>query len=246
MLPILLPALLLAWAAGSVFWFLKADLGGYRRLRWQADSLERRRRYRLLAARTAIGFGLPAVGGLALLGALDLLWTMPAAFAPLAAVLPGGVPIDWLVGGAAVGLAAGSALAIRAGGRGRTPPMLGRIGPLLPRERGELPHAALVALSAGVSEEAFFRLFLPLLVALAGGGATLGFVLSSLLFAALHRYQGWVGVTATGLFGLLLAWLYLATGALWMAMAVHVAADLNGLVLRPLLAGRAVRREPGG
>jgi membrane protease YdiL (CAAX protease family) len=244
-----LPVLLLAWAAGSTLWFLKGDLGSYRRLRWNAPTAERRRRYRLLAARIAIGFGLPALGALALLGRLDAPWVRPPEFESLAALLPGGASVESLAMGAAAGLVLGTALAILAVRRGRTPFMVGRIGAILPRDRGELPFAALVALTAAVAEEAFFRLMLPLIVALAGGvvggsGAVAGFALSSLLFAALHRYQGWAGMAATGLFGLLLAWLYLASGAFWLAVAVHLAVDLNGLVARPVLVALFVRRAP--
>jgi membrane protease YdiL (CAAX protease family) len=44
-------------------------------------------------------------------------------------------------------------------------------------------------------------------------------------------------VIATGVVGVLLAYLYLQSGALWVAMAVHAAIDLNGLVVRPAIAG---------
>ena len=39
------------------------------------------------------------------------------------------------------------------------------------------------------------------------------------------------------LVGALFAWLYLQSGALWVAMVAHAAVDLNGLVLRPALGG---------
>ena len=37
--------------------------------------------------------------------------------------------------------------------------------------------------------------------------------------------------------------LYLMTGALWVVMLIHVVIDLNGLVLRPIMAG-ALRVSP--
>jgi membrane protease YdiL (CAAX protease family) len=105
----------------------------------------------------------------------------------------------------------------------------------MPRRRAELPWGAAVAIVAGVAEEPFFRLLLPLLVVLAGGGAVAGTLLSALIFAGLHRYQGWRGTIATGTFGLVMAAMYLMSGALWLVVLLHVLIDLNGLVLWPAL-----------
>lgn len=242
-----LPILLLVWAAGSTLWFLKGDLAGSRRLRWSGGTQERRQRYRLLAARIAIGFGLPAMGGLLLLGRLEALAILPPEFAALAVSMPGRLSPDAFAIGGGGGMLLGGALAIRAGRRGQPPPNLGDFTRLLPREPGELPGAALVALCAAISEEAFFRLLLPLVCTGLGAAPMLGFVGAALLFGAMHRYQGWLGMAATGLFGLLLAWTYLASGTFWVPVAVHLVADLNGLILRPLLAGAGAglrRRSP--
>jgi uncharacterized protein len=85
-----------------------------------------------------------------------------------------------------------------------------------------------------VSEELFFRLFLPLAVAAATGSDLVGFTVATLLFGFAHRYQGWSGMLATGAAGALLAAIYLASGAIWVAAALHAILNLNGLVLRPI------------
>ena len=103
----------------------------------------------------------------------------------------------------------------------------------------------LLSLVAGVAEELFFRLALPLLVALATGSALAGFILSALLFAAAHRYQGKAGVIATGAMGVAFAVLYLASGALWLAIAAHIVVDLNSLVIRPAITGAWGRKSAG-
>ena len=93
----------------------------------------------------------------------------------------------------------------------------------------------MLGIAAGIVEELFFRLALPLFATLATGSASLGFALATLLFAGAHRYQGWAGMAFSGVAGALLATLYLATGELWFAMLVHVLLNLNGLVLRPAM-----------
>ena len=61
---------------------------------------------------------------------------------------------------------------------------------------------------------------------------------ATMLFGYAHRYQGWRGMAATTIVGSVLTMIYLVSGRLWVAMLVHAAIDLNGLVLRPMLAGR--------
>ncbi len=57
---------------------------------------------------------------------------------------------------------------------------------------------ALLGASAGVVEEVFFRLYLPLLLVMAGMSAMAAFAAAVLPFALLHRYQGWIGVIVAG------------------------------------------------
>lgn len=57
------------------------------------------------------------------------------------------------------------------------------------------------------------------------------------MFAAAHRYQGIAGVIATGVMGVAFSAFYLASGALWLAIAAHIVVDINSLVIRPAITG---------
>lgn len=236
----MLTALLLA-AALAILW------GTGRRRRGPRPMPEdrrtaRRAAYRGWTLRLVTRFLLPSVAALAVLGRLDALMILPPEFAPAAAMVgPMGIDDLTLFGvglaGGIGGTLVGAAWWRWRGRRGVGGPMLGNPGALLPRRRDELPHAALLAITAGVAEEPFFRLLLPLLMAMLGIGAVAGFVAAAVLFGLAHRSQGWVGMVATGVLSLLFAALYLATGRLWVAMAFHVLLDLIALVLRPALTG---------
>jgi len=237
----ILAALLLLAALGGVWWFQKGDLGEYRRFKALNDGHSRRMRFRLWLVRAALVFVVPVPVGLALLGRLVALVTMPGEFAPLSALLPSVLASDdgalgLLLGGAVGGLVVGAVLA-----RVLKRRPLGDVSALLPRDRRELKYAAALSIMAGVSEEAFFRLYLPLLVALVTGQAWIGFVASLILFGAMHRYQGWAGIFATTALGAVMTGLYLMTGSLWVVMLVHALVDLNGLVVTPLLGGALKR-----
>lgn len=198
-------------------------------------------RYRRWMRRAPLAFGVTAIAALAIGGRLDALTRLPPEFAALAA------EARWLAGfeGAAFeaavlgGLAGGALIGLLLArwrlGRGKPPFSAGDIERILPRNRSELGWTAALGTAAGIVEELFFRLALPLFATLATGSAPLGFTLATLLFAGAHRYQGWAGMAFSALAGALLATIYLATGDLWFAMLVHVLLNLNGLVLRPAL-----------
>ena len=50
-------------------------------------------------------------------------------------------------------------------------------------------------------------------------------VLSSLLFALAHSYQGWEGVVQAGVTGLVLAVIYVVISSLWIPIALHIVGD---------------------
>ncbi|MES3084632.1 CPBP family intramembrane glutamic endopeptidase [Sphingomonas faeni] len=237
----ILPNVLLLVTIMSLVWFLKGDLLGYRRIKRLSDTASRQKTYRLWIAKAAIGFLLPAVIGLALLGRLDALVTMPPEFDALRTLLPSfegysRVELLGMIGGSALGgLIIGAVLATR--GNWRILKTVGNVGSLLPRNRPEIAHAAAMSIAAGVSEELAFRLFLPLLVAIVSGNAFVAFGVAVAAFGAMHLYQGRAGVIATTLVGALMAAVYLMTGELWLAMVLHALIDLNSLVLRPILTG---------
>ena len=237
----ILPNALLLATLMSLVWFLKGDLLGYRRIKRLSDTASRQRTYRLWIAKAAIAFVLPAVIGLALLGRLDAIVTVPREFDALRSLLPSlagdsRVELLGMIGGSAlVGLVIGAVLATR--GNWRILKTIGNVGSLLPRNRPEIAHAAAMSIAAGISEELAFRLFLPLLVALVTGNAFVAFGVAVAAFGAMHLYQGRAGVIATTLVGALMAAIYLMTGELWLAMLLHALIDLNSLVLRPALTG---------
>ncbi|MDR6786942.1 membrane protease YdiL (CAAX protease family) [Sphingomonas sp. BE138] len=195
----------------------------------------RHRYFARLALRSLVHFGLVAVVLLGVVGAWPAIGGFPAAFVPARAVaLSWAGQLSWEP--LAVGGVAGVAIAAVAARRGwRT--TLGDARAVLPVRRAELGWGVVLAIVAGVTEELFFRLLLPLSVVLVGGSAVLGFAVATLLFGYAHLYQGWRGVVATVLAGVVLALVYLVSAKLWVAMLVHAVIDLNGLVLRPVLAG---------
>ena len=237
----ILPNALLLVTIMSLVWFLKGDLLGYRRIKRLPDTASRQKTFRLWIAKAAIAFVLPAVLGLVLLGRLDALVTVPPEFDALRRLLPSfhgdsRAELLGMIGGSALGgMIIGALLATRR--NWRILKTIGNVGSLLPRNRPEIAHAAVMSIAAGVSEELAFRLFLPLLVAIVSGNAFVAFGVAEAAFGAMHVYQGRAGVIATTLVGALMAAVYLMTGELWLAMVLHALIDLNSLALRPALTG---------
>lgn len=240
--------LLLALALAANAWFVWTDRAEYARFKALADTRDRQARYRIWAAKSfAIFMGLP-LAGLALLGRLEALWHFPSEFLPAAARMPwlesddGGLrgPV-LIVAGLLAGGVLGGVLAARKGAKAKAP-VLGDIEPLLPRNGAEIAHGALLSFNAGLVEEVFYRLYLPLLIVAAGAGAVTAFVVAGLIFGIVHLYQGWVGVLATTVLGTILTGVYLLSGSLAAPILLHILVDLNGLVVRPLVTRLARRR----
>lgn len=188
-----------------------------------------------------LGYGAPALLGLLVLRRWDDVEQLPEVFLPLAwflGVPPGSIGMPLVLFGLAVGSALGLVLTWWRARRGRAPWTAGDVRSIMPTSDADLWPAAALAVSAGTAEELFYRLWLPLIVALATGSGTAGVIVGTVAFAAMHRYQGWIGMAATLVGGGLLTMLYMGTGALWLPMAVHVLTDLNALVLRPALSAR--------
>ena len=231
-------ALLLAQLA-AIWWFLKGDIARLRPFRYLRAP---ERRYWRWCVKDLLVFGLPPLIGLALLGRLDAPLVLAPEFATARGLLPhvGPQALRAMAGSAALGLVGGTlivAVVSRVRRSRKVFGTLGDISALVPHHSGELGAAAILSLSAGVTEELAFRLFLPLLLALVTGSAVAAFGLAALIFGGMHVYQGWVGVVATTVVGLALTAVYLVTGLLWVAMVIHIVIDLNGLVVRPLLTG---------
>ncbi|MEH3098981.1 CPBP family intramembrane glutamic endopeptidase [Sphingomonas adhaesiva] len=201
-----------------------------------------RRRFARRAVRHWLWFGMPALLMLASLGRIEALAGLPPEFVPariaLARLIGGTLAPGDLLRVTAIGVVSGGVVLALVERRRRRPLGVGDIEAVLPRTRRELPWGVLTSISAGVSEELFFRLLIPLLVAGVLGSAVPGFAVATALFGWAHRYQGRIGMVATASAGASLAAAYLLTGAFWIAVALHVVIDLNALVLRPALSGR--------
>lgn len=157
--------------------------------------------------------------------------------------LAGGLGIALLIG-AALGLVLLTRLGVRSARREGGVIMLGDIAALLPRNRPELGWGAALSVNAGIVEELLFRLALPALLVIVTGEPVSAFLLAALVFGALHAYQGWVGVVATTVVGVLFTLLYLVSGSIVLAMLVHALFDLRTLVVIPVAVYR-VHAVPG-
>ncbi|MFC3995006.1 CPBP family intramembrane glutamic endopeptidase [Nocardiopsis sediminis] len=132
-------------------------------------------------------------------------------------------------------------------GRGRSRPVLPP-GPepggdvlevLAPHTRAERRMAAGLGITAGICEELLYRgLFVALGVSL-GLPVWLVAVVSCILFAVAHVYQGWWGLVGPGLLGALFMVVYLGTGSIFIPIVLHMALDLRSL----LLTGRGRRHR---
>jgi len=176
--------------------------------------------------------------------------------APLLAATQAVPPVAWLrdalAGGLGIALALGAVLGVaaltwfgaRSARRDGGVIMVGDIAALLPRNRPELGWGTALSVNAGIVEEALFRLALPALLVVVTGEPVSAFVLAAVVFGALHAYQGWVGVLATGVVGVLFTLLYVVSGSIVLAMIVHALFDLRTLVVIPMAVYR-VHEVPG-
>jgi uncharacterized protein len=109
---------------------------------------------------------------------------------------------------------------------------------LLPRSGAEKIAFAGLSVSAGIAEEIVFRSFLILALFQASGSMTVAVVVSAVVFAVSHAYQGWAGAIRVGLLGLVLTAPFLITGSVYPSIIAHTVLDLMaGLVLADWLMG---------
>jgi membrane protease YdiL (CAAX protease family) len=118
------------------------------------------------------------------------------------------------------------------------------VAALLPRTPVERRWFALLAATAGVCEELLYRGFglAALRWAVPDIGTPALIIISGAAFGLAHLYQGWLGVTLTGLLGAYLAWITIAVGSLVPVMLLHALLDLRILGL-PLDAVPVVTQE---
>lgn len=101
---------------------------------------------------------------------------------------------------------------------------------LLPRTEPERRRWVAVALTAGFCEELLFRGFLfYYLQAHWGASLYAAVVVSTLIFALSHWYQGTGNVVRVSVVGLLLGIAYATTGSLFFPVVLHILLDLGAL-----------------
>lgn len=104
---------------------------------------------------------------------------------------------------------------------------------MLPKTGKEKHWFSLISLSAGICEEVLFRgALISLLISLFPFFTPLtAGLLSCLLFAAAHSYQGIIGVLKTGLIGVLFLFLYYVTDSLLPGIVLHFLVDFSSAFL---------------
>jgi uncharacterized protein len=236
----MLKLLLLLVSLAVLWWFVRNDASEYVAFKQLTDTAGRQRFYRAWVLKSFLAFFGTSMVCLLILRQLHALLYLPDEFIPLAARLGADMPTtglldkEFLAGCAAGAMVIGILLGIFIAKRLKTShATLGDIEPLMPRNGAETGWTALLSINAGLSEECFFRLLLPLLLIGVLHNPLLAFISATILFGLVHIYQGVLGVVMTTLLGALLAALYLWTGSLLITIAVHAGIDLFGLVLRP-------------
>jgi membrane protease YdiL (CAAX protease family) len=108
-----------------------------------------------------------------------------------------------------------------------------RLAFILPVTQEERAWFALVSVTAGMCEESLYRGFL--IRYLSNGpwhaGLWIALAIASFSFGLAHGYQGLSGIIGTALIGAVMAVIFLASGSLWLPMALHAIIDLRILLL---------------
>ena len=219
---------------------VRIGLVEYAAFKLLTDTADRQRLYRRWLIRGLLVFSGASVAGLAILGRSYALVQLPDEFGALSQRLRISLPDVHFSSGFYVGFGAsifvgailGGVIAARLADRGRSI-TVGEIQALMPRNWPETGHTFLLSLNAGLGEELLFRLFIPLLLTLLSGNAIFAFLVSGAVFGLMHVYQGALGVLMTMFLGFVLSYIYLATGSVWIVVAIHAGIDVLGLVVRP-------------
>ncbi|HZM82257.1 MAG TPA: CPBP family intramembrane glutamic endopeptidase [Candidatus Limnocylindrales bacterium] len=113
---------------------------------------------------------------------------------------------------------------------GRSPMMA-----LLPRTPTQRRLAVGISVTAGVVEEAIFRgLLIASAVAILRVPVEVAALLTLILFAWGHQYQGRAGMLGAGLLGVMFTGLYLISGSILLPAILHTTQDLVALLTIPV------------
>lgn len=108
---------------------------------------------------------------------------------------------------------------------------------LFPRNGADYALALVLLVVVAISEETVFRGYLLRRFAQVTGRRGLAVVLTSILFALGHGYEGALGAIATGIIGAVLALVYLWRGSLVGPITMHLVQDFIGLLVVPRFFG---------
>ncbi|WP_314176555.1 CPBP family intramembrane glutamic endopeptidase [Streptomyces winkii] len=147
--------------------------------------------------------------------------------------------LEVLVGVAfsAVALLGGQLLAAALHGAGLSVQQGGTSGLLPSAHIGELLLAFVLVVVVAVAEETVFRGYLILRFKSALQSRTWAVLLSTVVFAVGHGYEGGAGVLTVGLIGLVFALVYEWRRSLVAPIVMHFSLDFVSIVLAPFLAG---------
>lgn len=233
---------LLLFVLAAMAWWAYLERRAYQAFRLLEDSAKRRAFYWQWTWIPFVVFGLGGLALLSLTGSFEALWRTPTEFDALRPSLKAPETVDTKSADYLIGVLIGAGVAVSGAIflwarriHKMTTLVVGDIEPLIPRNGAEIASAVPMALNAGVTEEVFFRLALPLLAAQATGSALAGFAIACVAFALMHWYQGWKGMLAVFAVGVWLTWVYLATGSLLKPILAHILIDLVAVVVRPAI-----------
>lgn len=223
----------------ALAWLSFKDAKDYKAFKRVSDGEARLHFFRRWTLTPMWLFGFGGLGILAVLGRMEALFALPVEFAEATALFETGDNnaannLETLLG-TALGIAMGLAITFLVW-RTRLKKMrkpVGDIEALLPRNGREVAAAIPLSINAGISEEIFFRAALPMLAFVATGSMMLAFGISIAAFGLAHWYQGYKGVFATALMGVLFSFFYLSSGSLLKPILIHILIDLIALVIRP-------------
>ncbi len=107
-----------------------------------------------------------------------------------------------------------------------------RYAPFLPSTSREFGHFSVLSLTAGITEEIMMRgFFVVYLVSVLGdstGALVLVLSVPAVLFAVLHRYQGWKAMIRIVILSLFFCGIFLATKSILIPMVLHFLVDAFG------------------
>jgi CAAX protease family protein len=225
------------------------DRTTYPRFKAMTETADRQRMYRYWVIDGFIRYGVLGVLGLFVLTRQDTLWAMPGDIAHARDALAGQLGFESaslqeaatvVTVALCVGLLIGALIPFVLWRKKKVKVVVvSDTAALLPRNGAEIRLAALLSLNAGLGEEIFFRLALPLAFYAIVPDLAMAFGAAAFLFGVGHAYQGPIGIAATFAVGLLMTALYLASGQIWLVIALHALIDLRSLVFLPLALKRA-------